>query len=383
MRVLFSSTWGYGHIFPMIPLARAFVAAGHEVRWATSAESCAQVSAAGLQAVECGLFGPLLKQVRDRAFVEGSRLRPEHKAAFVFSTMFGRDLTPPMLADLLPLAREWRPDLLVHEHGELAAPLAGEVLGIPTVTHSFGGAVPVPILAGAGELLAPLWAEYGRQITPYAGCFTLPYLDICPPAVQSVGIEHIGAVQPLRPVSYTGDQVGPLPPCLTEDGDPLVYLTLGTVMNQAVVLRAAVEGLSGLEVRVLVTVGPTGDPAALGPQPPNVTVERFVAQTEVLPRCTAVVSHAGSGTFLGALAEGRPQVCIPQAADQFRNATGVLNAGAGLSLHPDNATPEAIGAATVRILAEGSFRTAAEAVGADIAAMPSPDEVVSALVRLA
>ena len=64
-----------------------------------------------------------------------------------------------------------------------------------------------------------------------------------------------------------------------------------------------------------------------------------MSQTSVLPHCTAVVSHAGSGTVLGALGTGLPQLCLPQAADQFRNAAGVSAAGAGLALHPDNATP--------------------------------------------
>ena len=48
VRVLFSSTRGYGHIFPMLPLALAFREAGHDVLWATSAEATQHVAAAGL-----------------------------------------------------------------------------------------------------------------------------------------------------------------------------------------------------------------------------------------------------------------------------------------------------------------------------------------------
>jgi hypothetical protein len=50
VRVLFSSTWGHRHVFPMVPLARAFAAAGHNVLWAASADSCERVVAAGLDA---------------------------------------------------------------------------------------------------------------------------------------------------------------------------------------------------------------------------------------------------------------------------------------------------------------------------------------------
>ena len=96
-----------------------------------------------------------------------------------------------------------------------------------------------------------------------------------------------------------------------------------------------------------------------------------------------MVSHGGSGTFLAALGHGLPQLCLPQAADQFRNAQGAVRTGAGLALPPDDATPEAVAHALRRILVEDSFRDAAAGLAEDIRAMPSPAEVVTALVGLA
>jgi UDP:flavonoid glycosyltransferase YjiC (YdhE family) len=103
----------------------------------------------------------------------------------------------------------------------------------------------------------------------------------------------------------------------------------------------------------------------------------------VLPCCAAVVSHGGSGTVLGAASLGLPQVCLPQAADQFRNAVGVERAGAGVALSPAGATPEAVADAVRHILTSPGPRRAAEAVGAEIEAMPSPDDVVTRLEDLA
>ena len=88
---------------------------------------------------------------------------------------------------------------------------------------------------------------------------------------------------------------------------PLVYLTLGTVHSSASVMGTALAGLSGHPVRVLATVGRDGDPGALGPLGENVRVERWVSQSDVLPQASVVVSHAGSGTVLGALGLGLPQ----------------------------------------------------------------------------
>ena len=383
MRILFSSTWGYGHVFPMVPLARAVRDAGHEVLWATNEPSCQLVGAAGLDVAAAGLDTEEVQDVQQRLRAGLQGRRPESRAAFAFPHMFGEWATPQMVTDLLPLARDWSPQLLVHEVAELASPLVGAVLDIPSVTHSYGGAVPAAFLVEAGDLLSELWTGHGLEIPSYAGTFTSTYLDICPTSVQTQSLDHVAARQPLRPVPYTGEPAAALP-AIAQDPDrtPLVYLTFGTVHNGTSVLSAAVEGLGGLGVRILVAVGPDGDPAALGQQPAHVSVQRWVCQSEVLGCCTVVVSHAGSGTFLGALAHGLPQLCLPQAADQFRNSQAAVQRGAGLMLHPDVATPAAVADAVHRLLSEDSFRHAALAVAAEIRAMPAPAQVVSRLEQL-
>ena len=383
MRVLFSSTSGYGHILPMLPLAHAVRDAGHDVLWATGADACRVVDGEGLQSAPAGLTGADLARVAGGMRQRAGLLEPTQRAAFMFPQMFGEAYTPAMVSDLLPLARAWQPDLLVHEHGELGSPLVGAVLGVPSVTHSFGGAVPSGFVAEAGERVAGLWAEHGQEVPPYAGCFTSLYLDICPASVQTVGTDHIGPSQPLRPVTEDGARSGPLPAYLEPDDRPLVYLTWGTVQSDTARLAPLLGSLAALPVRVLVAVGPAGDPDALGSQPANVHVERWVDQPLVLDHCSVVASHAGSGTFLGALARGLPQLCLPQAADQFRNAEGGVRAGAALSLSPAQATPTAVAEAVIRLLAEPDCRRSAEHVAAEIRAMPSPADVVDVLLRTA
>lgn len=132
-------------------------------------------------------------------------------------------------------------------------------------------------------------------------------------------------------------------------------------------------------MRVLVTVGPDGDPAVVGPQPPRVRVERYVSQALVLPHCNVVVSHAGSGTVLATAALGLPQLCLPQGADQFLNAAAVESAGSGISLMPTDGNADAVRDAVARLLVEPSFSAAAGRVSGSIASMPSPDDVAAEL----
>ncbi len=380
MRILITSTWGLGHVFPVVPLARALVAAGHTVLWATHEPACAAVSAAGLDVRQVGLDSAGVADLGRRLREQSAPLPPPDRAAFAFPSMFGAWATPVMVAGLLPLARGWQPDLVVHDQAELAAPLVAAVLGVASVTHSFGGAVPAAFVRAAAERLAGLWRDHGLAVPELGGCFAAGYVDICPDRVQTQPLDHVGTRLALRPVGYTGEPGPPLP---DRHGDrPLVYLTLGTAFNTPTVLAGALAALAGLDVDVLVTVGPGMDPQAVGPQPDGVRVEQWVCQSEVLQRCDVVVHHGGSGTFLGALGCGLPQLVLPQAADQFRNAEALTAIGAGLALHPDSADTAAVAAAVERVLRDSGFRSAAQALQEDIARMPGPEAVAAQLTAL-
>jgi len=159
---------------------------------------------------------------------------------------------------------------------------------------------------------------------------------------------------------------------------------LGTVSFGAVeVLSHAIAEIAPLEVDILVAVGPEGEPDALGDLPENVHVERFVAQSAVLPLVDLIVHHGGTGTVLGALEAGLPQLLLPQGADQFLNAGILRAAGAGRALTNDEQQPGAIGDAVQAMLGDCPERQAAARLRDEIASMPAPAEVVTALVELA
>jgi MGT family glycosyltransferase len=140
-----------------------------------------------------------------------------------------------------------------------------------------------------------------------------------------------------------------------------------------------VEAVADLEVRALVTVGANGDLGMFGLLPPRVRVERFVPQARVLPNASLVISHGGSGTMLGALAYGLPQLILPQGADQFDNAALIDGLGAGLFLPPEEATVDAMGRAVQRLLVEPTFLAAARDIQGDIEDMPTAIDAAATL----
>ena len=138
-----------------------------------------------------------------------------------------------------------------------------------------------------------------------------------------------------------------------------------------------------LDIDALVTVGPDGEASALEPLADPVRVERFVRQGVLLPHVDVVAHHGGSGTMLGALAGGLPQLVLPHGADQFLNAEALVGSGAGLRLLPEEITPESVAGAVRALLDVPGYREAAARLAAEIAAMPAPADVVTKVERLA
>jgi UDP:flavonoid glycosyltransferase YjiC (YdhE family) len=95
-----------------------------------------------------------------------------------------------------------------------------------------------------------------------------------------------------------------------------------------------------------------------------------------------VVAHGGSGTILGALAHGLPLLVVPQGADQHANADAIVEAGAGRCLARDETTVDAIRDSVRALLRNPGHRVAAQRVRAEIEAMPTAAETVSALRSL-
>jgi hypothetical protein len=351
------------------------------VRWATPEELCPTIEQAGIAAVVAGLSSAEWREPRDRRIRELAHLPPDERTDRLVAWMFGETLAPAMLRDLLAGVRAWRPELIVHDTMEFAAPIAAHAIGAAQFAHSYGPLAPAHRMRAIAASVRPLWEAVGIDPPAYGAVYGDLYLDIYPPSLRQTVGGQILRRQTVRPVPYAppGDE---LPAVVADDGRRLVYTTFGTELPDQRPLKIVLEAIAPLDIRVLATVGPRGDPDAFGPQPENVTILRYVPQTAVLPHASAVISHAGSGTVLAALAAGLPQLCLPQLADQPLNAAAIADAGAGLALNPNALEPATIRESVTRLLSESAFRSKARAIRDEIATMPSPQAVAARLPEL-
>ncbi|HEY6746966.1 MAG TPA: glycosyltransferase [Mycobacteriales bacterium] len=376
MRILFGSWPAYGHLLPMVPLIRAAQQAGHEVIVSSGGDLTALIERLGVRAHRSGLtLAQSYARMPDHSTV--SELPPDEQPTFAARELFGAGAVH-RARDVLDLLRTWRPDVVVHDTLELGTPTAAVVHGIPHVTHGYGPMVPdTPYFATAiGSAIS------GAGLPdPIPAVFAAPYLDVCPPSLRGTEPYPWPVVHPLRPSPgevepHLGDRID----FSTFSRPDTVYVTLGTIMNQAPeVFRAVIDGCLRHPVDVVVTTGPGFDPDQLGPLSPAVHTAAFLPQAAVLPHCRAVVSHAGAGTMLGALCHGLPQLCLPQGTDQPSNTAALLPTGAALALEPEEITADAVAGALGRLLHEPSFRRAAGRLRTEIDRMPTAVAVLGTI----
>jgi UDP:flavonoid glycosyltransferase YjiC (YdhE family) len=380
-RILFTSRPLSGHFEPLLPLAVAARAAGHSVAFASGDPVVAQAAEAGFAVFQAGPSESFRAEWAPR-FPSFTTLVGDAQRRFFLTEIFANLELAPRAVDLDAIMSTWRPDLVVHEMAEFAAPMVATSLGIPYVDVGYGALIPRDLLVAAGAAAGVHWAVRGLEPHPFGGAFRYLYVDPCPPSLQNPEIADVAAVQPIRPaagntrVAERSEVFDLLP------HGSVVYVTLGTVWNTDLdVFRLVIDALQE-HVNVIVTVGRQNDPAALGDRPDNVIVRRYIPQEELLPWCDAMVAHGGSGTVLGALAHGVPLLVVPQGADQWSNAVHVVDAGAGRRLLRDELSTNAVHEAVMALLDDRSYRRAASTISDEIAVMPSATDAVVALEAL-
>ena len=372
-----------GLIHPLLPLAAALVDAGHEVRIATGPSAHERIRGMGFIPLVAGASQS--EAAAAAAQLPGLADLPAAEMWRLAIAMFANVIAPAQLRDLDRIVSEWRPNVVVSVPMALAAPLAARLAGIPAVTQGFGLLPRPEMLQALAGAVAPLWQSRGLDAPTTRDMFGSLYLDPVPPSLQpDVADGQLARVVRMR-LETPVPPGAALPAWADQLGSrPVVYISLGTVppFSQPSLFTAILRGIEQHAVEVVVTIGEQNEISSLGQQPPNVHMERWLPLPLLLPRCTAAICHAGSGTTLAALAAGLPLLLLPQGADQFDNAAACVRARVARVLTPDVFSPESISSELSALLSDARYRVAAQHVRDEIQRMSAPAEVVPLLKEL-
>jgi UDP:flavonoid glycosyltransferase YjiC (YdhE family) len=352
---------------------------------------------------------------RWREHVEATGMRFEAAPEYEVFPSRERPLKPYVAAvraarEMEPLIGELEPAVLVADILTVAPALAGERAGVPVVTlvphvhpvsgpgfpvYSLGARLPrttvgrafwrclerrtrAGLRQGRAELneararlgLPVLERFHGGISTELCLVATFPQLEYpraWPP--------HTHVVGPLM-WEQPADEVE-LPP----GDDPLVLVAPSTSQDREHrLLRAALEGLADLPVRVLATWNRRPLTGAPLPIPANAKLVEWVRYSTTMPRCDIVVCHGGHGTVVRALASGCAVVACPAEGDMNENAARIDWAGVGVRIPRRWATPRAVRVAVQRVLAEPEIADHARGV-ADWLRVNDPAQQAASLVE--
>lgn len=381
MRVLFTSIRNTSHFLPLVPFIDACRKRGHEVGVAAPPDLAELVSKTGVSFLPFGHPGdeglrPIWARLRDAPETEGNGIVVRE----IFAGVCARAALPALLETM----QRFRPSVVVRESQEYAGLVAAEKAGVPHARVSITARTSESkLLAQAAEPVDALGCGIGLPADPTGERMHCePVLTLFPASLEI--LEPNGP--PAMRFRAARKSASPLPDWWDGRQSPLVYVTLGTVAGGMEGMRdqyrTVLDAVSELPVRVLLTTGAQLPREALGAVPANVHVESFVPQDDVLPHVAAVLCHGGSGTVLGTLAAGVPMVVAPLFADQPTNAERVAAVGAGLALPRGSATVADLRTAVSRVLEDDSFRTAAQRIAKEIAALRPVDDAASELEQL-
>jgi glycosyltransferase (activator-dependent family) len=416
MRILFTTYPEKTHFLAMAPLAWALRTAGHEVRFASAPKFADTITQAGLTAVPVGSNRDLwqvMAQDTDWLSVGMNGIPvpydaadwPEEQVSWKY-LKFGYDLhvprwhkmsNVPLVPDLVKFCQEWQPDLVVWEPSTYAGAIAAEACGAAHARLLFS----IDTFGVTRERFLKLNAQRAPQdqadpmrdwLEPYARKYEFDYtedlvtgqftISIMPPALRVEADHHY---VPMRYVPYGGPVS--VPKWLQHEPErPRVAITMGIstadVIGDAINLPELFAALAELDVDVVATLKKKFQ-EYLPSVPDNVKLVEFAPLDHLIPTCAAVVHHGGIGTLLTTAMHGKPQLIVTWNSDGPSLAQKVAAQGAGLALNLSQASGALIMDRLTRLLVEPGYRQDAELLREQVMAMPTPNEVVRDLEKLA
>ncbi|MFI4978214.1 MAG: glycosyltransferase [Solirubrobacterales bacterium] len=149
---------------------------------------------------------------------------------------------------------------------------------------------------------------------------------------------------------------------------PLVLASLSTTyQDEGRYLQVLITALGSLPVQAVVTTGAGYDASDFAPLPDNVLVRPYVPHGPLLDRAAIMITHAGHGSVMSALAHGVPLLCVPFARDQRDIALRAVATGAAVRLRPTGLIARKLARAIEQVLERPGYRQAARRMQANLA----------------
>jgi MGT family glycosyltransferase len=394
MRLGFLPPFSPGHLYPTLTLARELRRRGYDVVFFADPAMEDEVGRHGVEVcaftTECMPAGRTARRHQTLAGLTGRK-------ATCFTMKMFAEFSRDIIRDGERIIRESRVDALVLDALWHNLDIVATHLGVPYVhincaLHAdMTGATPFfsydwpynpgPVARERNEVglrqvarcLAPMREvvrEYAKkvrlrieleshyalhsklaQITQVPKLFDFPS-DHLPAHFHYTGPWHDASSRP--PVAFPWERL---------TGEPLIYASMGTLMNGSLpTFQALVAAAESPGRQLVVAIGDQISASQIKSTAKNTVIVNRAPQIELLQRASLCITHAGLNTVLESLSNGVPMVCIPVALDQPGVAARVARLQAGTFIPIADLTKGNLRDAIDTVLQNDIYRVNAERV---------------------
>ena len=400
MRILLATHGTRGDVQPVLALAIALRARGHDVAFVTPANFVEWVSSYGFRCESDGVD------------VEAVLRGPDLDFQSVRSQMRYMKALAPRLFDAVARASVGT-DLIVGAGVPMAGPSIADLRGVPYVSAVF---CPCAVPSGIAPPIR--WQTLPPWVNRFLWRVIAQAIAVMLREPINAGRARLG-LAPIRspidaitrgPIIVAADaELAPLPPdappsavqtdawILEDKGDldpavdafiragpPPIYVGFGSMVAKRLdrLALSLARVAATCRCRMIIAGGWAALHGLMTSSNDVLVIEQAPHQA-LFPRVAAVVHHGGAGTTTAAARAGVPQILLPHILDQYYWAHRIDVLGLGPAPLPvERVTPEALGDRLRRVLDDPRYRTRAQEVGKRVAARNGVDAAAEYLEQL-
>lgn len=366
-KIVFFCIPAYGHTNPTLEVVSELVKRGHRVWYYSYNLFREKIEAAGAKFIACDEYDT------------EQRLEPEDAERIgkdlAFSTKVLVDTTLALDDMVCRDMAELQPDCIVADSMAVWGKAVALKLNIPfvssTTTFAFNQHSAKIMKQSVTQLFSMIFSmpEINKNLKRLQdkGYPVKNILDIIQNDNQTNTIVYTSReFQPCAETfsdkyTFVGPSVRPAAENIKKEKDKLVYISMGTVVNNCLQFyKNCIQALGGTGYQVIMSVGNLINIDDLGTIPENISVSNFTDQIAVLNKADAFLSHCGMNSVNESLYYRVPLVMYPQTTEQEGVAARVSQLGAGIYLK--KTSPAAISKSIEQVLEMPSYRESAAAV---------------------
>lgn len=364
-RVLFINGGSEGHVNPTIGVVQELISRGEEVVYFTIEDFRERIEETGATVKTFDV------QKFINAFISGGRNNLLERINGLLHTA---DI---MIPSVLEQIKGEHFDYLIHDSMFGCGHLIAQILKLPAINscttfaqtnesfdkmfEQLSKKIPEETFDEFQRLTGVVKEKFGVEIRT-------PYEVYCNPAPLTI----VYTTKEFQPNGEAFDQtykfVGPsISSRLTQEnfdltaieGKSTIYISLGTIMNQAIdFYKLCLDAFGSTDHTVVMSIGEKTQFTELGDIPENFIVKNYVPQTEVLKYSKLFITHGGMNSTHEGLYYGVPLIVIPLSADQPIIAGQVASIGAGIALQMNSLSANQLREAADYVLNQSSFHEA-------------------------